>query len=83
MKTLEILHQTENRKNEETPKKTVAGIAAKFLFFIFVLSWITILPSCAVAVRTPHTVSTGVVVEHNDRGGRHNRSEHNNDRHKR
>ena len=58
MKTTEIILQAEKSNSGETQKKSKTGKALKYLLFLFMLSWICFLPSCAVAVRTPEPTIT-------------------------
>jgi hypothetical protein len=79
MKTSEILFQTAKTNNKETPGLFYLGKVLKFVLIIFMLSCITLMSSCVVAVRTPRYDTNGVVIEHHAhhfRGERHNRVEH-------
>jgi hypothetical protein len=78
MKTSEILLQAKKSNNEETHKNAKAGKGLKYLLILFILSWISFLPSCAVEMRTPQP---GVSIEshhgyRHHRGNRHSRNEH-------
>lgn len=65
MKTTEILLQADKSNTRETQKKSKAGKGLKYLLVLFILSWISFLPSCAVAVRTPEPTIT--IESHNHR----------------
>jgi len=90
MKTLEIILQADKINSEKTQKLLNAGRILKFTLVIIMLSWITILPSCVVAVRTPRNDTNGVIIEHRVHRGHHfnngeqhyrgDRNDHNHDR---
>jgi hypothetical protein len=75
MKTLKkISLQSIESNNEETPKKPRAGKLLMPVLVIFMLSWITLLSSCAVFVGTPRHEGHAVIVGHHDE--RHGNNEH-------
>jgi hypothetical protein len=86
MKVSGIILQTDKIKNEETQKLLNVGGILKLTLVIIMLSWITILPSCVVAVRTPRYDTNGVIIErrvhprHHFRGEQHYRSDRNDHR---
>ncbi|MEI6059140.1 MAG: hypothetical protein WCR72_00455 [Bacteroidota bacterium] len=78
MKTTEILLKVDDGSSRETNIKVVAGKGLKYLLFLFMLSSLSFLPSCAVELRTPQP---GVSIEnhngyHHHLGNRHSRNEH-------
>jgi hypothetical protein len=76
MKTLEIHIESDKRNSEEMPKRMRTGRVLKSILIIFMLSWVTILSSCAVAVRTPrYHDRSDVVIGDNDHDNRYNRRE--------
>ena len=79
MKTLKNLLLAE-KCGMRAPKTSRAGKVVRFMLVIFMLSWISVLTSCAVEMRTP---SPGISVETHNHGWRHNRGErHDNGRHR-
>jgi len=76
MKTIEILLHTDKSITGETQKKSKAGKGLKYLLILFMLSWIAILPSCAVAVRTPEPAITIESHQHRLFRGNHYRHSH-------
>ena len=73
MKTTEILQRADKSNMGETKKKAKKGKGLKYLLFLFMLSWISFLPSCAVEVRTPHP---GIAVESHHHGIWHHHGNH-------
>ncbi|MDO9255348.1 MAG: hypothetical protein Q7U54_07550 [Bacteroidales bacterium] len=53
MKTTEILHQAEKSDAAATRKNSKSSKGLKYLLYFFMISWISFLPACAVAIRTP------------------------------
>ncbi|MEI7663922.1 MAG: hypothetical protein WCK34_17070 [Bacteroidota bacterium] len=60
---------------EEKQKRTALGNIAKFLLFIFILSWAAMLTSCMVALPR-HPPRPGVIIEQHDNGGHHDNGKH-------
>ena len=77
MKTSTILCQEDKSNIEEMPKKARAGKLLKYLLFIFMLVQIFVFYSCAVEMRTPRHVRTGVIIQGTDGGDRHDNGNHN------
>jgi hypothetical protein len=73
METSKILQESDLSINGVTSKKAIVGRILKSVLFIFLLSWIMVLSSCAVGIRTPQYHTSGVVVESHVRV---NRPEH-------
>jgi hypothetical protein len=78
MKTTEIRLQADISNTGETQKNTKTSKGLKYLLFLFMLSSISFLPSCAVELRTPQP---GVSIENHHRHRhhriyRHSRNEH-------
>jgi len=70
MKTTEILLQAD-KSNTGVPKQNAkANKGLKYLLFLFMLSCISFLPSCAVEMRTPQP---GISIESHNEGSRHHR----------
>lgn len=76
MKITEFLPWFEISHNQAEPKNASGGNALKSLLIIFVLSYITLLTSCVVAVPDHRYQRQTVVVERNYSGGHHDRGEH-------
>jgi hypothetical protein len=82
MKTLKILHQSDESNNEMTPKVVRPGKLLLSVLIIFMFSCITLLPSCYVLLGTPRSERHRVSNERHDRGEhRDNNEHHNNDEH--
>ncbi len=78
MKTTKNLLQVNKSKTEESKQNAKASKGLTFLLFLFMLSCISFLPSCAVELRNPQP---GVSIENNHgyrhhRGNRHSHNEH-------
>jgi hypothetical protein len=73
MKASTNLLQAEKCRNEETPKKAVAGRLLKYLLFFFMFLQVFLLYSCTVGLRTSHSHhhSSGVVVYDNNESNVH------------
>jgi len=73
MKASEIILHTDKINYEQLK---VSGLL-KFILLIVMLSWIAVLPSCLVAVRTPHHDPNGVIIidRHDHRGHHYNNGE--------
>jgi hypothetical protein len=76
MKTSKILLLPLKKGNEEIQGKVKAVKLLKLIIVVFILSWITILPSCSVLVRTP-----GVNIQ-SERSSGHGHSERSGHGHK-
>lgn len=79
MKTTEILLQAEKSYTGETQKNAKASKGLKYLLFLFMLSGISFLPSCAVELRTPQpsiTVESHNHWPHHQRNHRHSHEEY-------
>jgi len=59
MKTTELQLKSGKSKTEEPQTKAKANKRLKFVLILFMLSWISFLPSCAVAFRTPEPTIIG------------------------
>jgi len=77
MKTSKKLLHTDEITIEETQKEVKARKGLKYLLILFMLSWIAVLPSCAVAVRTPEPTITIESHQHRVYRGNHYRHSHN------
>jgi len=78
MKTSEILHHVGKSNIEETPQIAKTSQGLKYLLFLFLLSSISFLPSCAVELRTPQP---GVSIENNHRHRHHRNYRHSRNQH--
>lgn len=70
-----ILHNAEIRIHEAMPKNNRLGKALKYVLIVAILSWISVLSSCVVAVRNPQYDRNGVVIVRHNHRDRHYRSE--------
>jgi hypothetical protein len=68
MKTSEILLRVGKINHEEIPKKAWAGKVLRYILFSILLSWITLLSSCAVGFETPDYGYSIVVPEYDSFG---------------
>jgi len=78
MKTTKNLLQVNKSKTGESKQNAKASKGLRYLLFLFMLSWISFLPSCAVELRTPQP---GISIEshggsRHQRSYRHSRGEH-------
>jgi len=73
MKSSKILNESGNI--QQIQKSIIAGKLLISILFIFVISWVSLMSSCMVAVRTPQYESGGVVIEHHERSHRYERGE--------
>lgn len=76
MKTSNIHPEEGNSIKKEIPAKLLAGKVVKSVLVIFVLSWISMLSSCVVAVPHERYHRHTVVVEQNYQGGHHDNGKH-------
>ena len=76
MKMLNIIPISTKSFSKESRRKGIAGNLLKSLLIVFVLSWVTLLSSCVVAVPGPRYHRHTVVVEQNYRGERHDNGRH-------
>jgi len=53
MKTTNVSLQVDKSNHEEIPKKAWIGRLLKYMVIVFMLSWPTLLSSCAVGYETP------------------------------
>ena len=79
MKTIKPLFHIDKINNETTPKKTGISIFFKALIVIFMLSWITMLPSCLPL----ESVSVQGTAGYNQERHHHHRQNNNDERHNR
>lgn len=77
MGTSKIHHESVINSNEVPSKEAITGREVRSLVFIFMVSWITLLPSCAVEMRTPRHNTSRVVIENHAHVNRFERREHN------
>ena len=75
METSKILRESALSIKEVTSKKAIVGRVLKSVLFIVLLSWIMVLSSCAVEMRTPRYNPSGVVIESHVRVNRPERRE--------
>jgi hypothetical protein len=66
MKTSKILHYRDKSNNAEKLKKVGAGNLFKSLLVVFMLTWITLLSSCAIFIPVPVHVGHGERHEHHE-----------------
>jgi hypothetical protein len=77
MKTTKNSLYTDESTIEVTQKEVKARKGLKYLLILFIISWIAVLPSCAVAVRTPEPAITIESHQHRLYRGNHYHHSHN------
>jgi hypothetical protein len=72
MKSSKSFIDSVGSNTEETTKISIAFKVFKYAFFMLMLAWISVLPSCMVAVHTPHPPRHTVIISSHDEGKHHN-----------
>lgn len=76
MKTSNLHPDQAKLTNETTPIQLIAGKVLKSILVLFIVSWVSLLSSCVVAVPNQRYQKHTVVVEQNYRGEHHDNGRH-------
>ncbi len=77
MKTTIIHHIVEHSPIRETKKDRFTRTLVKFLFFLMIIAFSSLLTSCLAVPQGRHPQKPFVIIEQQDGGGHHDNGKHN------